>query len=101
VKIKREMLARMSIEEFAEENDLTMKVVERKHYDHKGQRFYAVFDGAEVKGDSVLMGLYGDGETEEEAIRSYAQVISGKTIVFNAEKKYRLELDVPILKGAR
>lgn len=96
MKIERNYLPDpIGIEEFAERHDLTMQVVQRAN-----GSFCASFKGSEQKGNRVLIGTSGNGETEGDAIRDYARQISGKTLVFDAGTDRRLEIDVPCLKGA-
>lgn len=95
MKIERNLLTRMTIEEFAEKHDLTMSVYERT-----GPilpRFYAYFRGAEVKEGDILIGISGDGDSEEEAIKDYAKQISTRRLVLGAYTPERREIDVPKL----
>ena len=58
-------------------------------------RFSADFESAEIKGNSVLIGEYGNGNTPNEAINNYLDKIKGKTIVLQAGTDYRREFLVP------
>ena len=93
MKIEYECLVRqLTIEEFAEEHDLTMRIVERAKWDE------ASFVGAETKaGSCCLHSTWGKGTTPEAAIKDYATKISEKTIVLNAWFDNRKEIVVPRL----
>lgn len=102
MKIVIKQLAKCTIEDFADEHCLTMVVEEmsnlyaEKHY----AKYLARFEGAEDKEDkhsSVLCSTYGDGGTPDEAIKRYANKISGRVLVFNAtSKENRIEIQCPI-----
>ena len=75
----------LSIEEFAELHDLTMVVNEREWVSPiDSRRFYAHFEGIEIKDGSVLISEFGNGVTPELAIQNYAKEINGKLLVFHA-----------------
>ena len=62
----------------------------------RGGTWQAKFESCEVmKDECFLLGEWGGGRTPDEAIKSYAQAIAGKRIVFNARGKDRREFDVP------
>lgn len=76
---------RMSLEEFAQEYELTLVVNERSDEDvrwmknHSGDasRFYAYFQTFElIIGNGILTSVSGDGDTEQEAIADLARQIS-------------------------
>ena len=101
MKIKRYKLEKMSIEKFAEKHNLIMEVHER---DNKNLpftcfgRFYAHFSNAEIKhGTCMLIGAFGNGNTEKEAIEDYAKEISNQILIIDAMKHTRKEIIVPIL----
>ena len=58
-------------------------------------RFYAIFKKVEEKDGNVLRGIYGNGDTPEEAITNYAKRLSEKWIVFDATGPTRRELKTP------
>ena len=97
MKIVRENIPRMTIEEFAERNALTMQVVERPLPEGNPDRFYAHFKSCEAMEGGMLRGTHGNGATEEDAISDYARRISFGTIVIGAMKKGRREIQVPRL----
>ncbi len=94
--IKRFLIEEVPIQRFAIENRLTMEVRERST--HELPRFYAQFSGAEVGSFGTLASVFGDGDSESEAIADYAKRISGKILVLNAYSKWkRREIQVPKL----
>ena len=98
--IKRNIVERITIEEFADKHSLTMEVNERPAwFKDDSRRFYASFDGAEVGDGRFLTGAFGDGRTEEDAIAAYGVEITGKTIVMGAYTDKRREITVPIIVG--
>lgn len=102
MKIVIKQLAKCTIEDFADEHGLTMVVEEmsnlyaEKHY----AKYLARFEGAEDKDDkhsNTLTSTYGDGGTPDEAIKRYANKMSGRLLVFNAASKdKRKEIQCPI-----
>ena len=53
------------------------------------------FSNCELKGDGVLIGVCGHGESFGDARSEYIREIKGKTIVFNAMRENRREFTVP------
>jgi hypothetical protein len=100
MKIKRYNLDRMTIEAFAMKYNLTMEIRERNTKD-SGSRFYAEFEGAEVMRHGFLVGEFGNGRTEGEAINNYAKSISGKRLAIRAYTSQRREIKVPILLNSQ
>lgn len=101
MKIERQFIPRAKLEDFATQNGLVMLVKERNliQLGHLGitSRYYAYFQGAEIKEGSVLKGVFGNGATEDEAIRDYIPQISGQILVVGAMEGVRREYEVPIL----
>lgn len=89
-----------TLEQFAARHDLTLEVKERRTALDSPMRFFASFKGTEVKGDRVLTGVYGDGNTPDAAAADYAKSISLTRIVVDAMTKNRREIDVPRLTHA-
>lgn len=81
--------------------DLINEEIRIMYYPNKNGRFCASFQDGEVKGDGVLMSLYGDGKSPMEAINAYCSKIAGQTVVFNSySKERRKEFKMPqTLKG--
>ncbi len=97
MKIKRNDIPVMTIQRFAEENDLTMEIHERRVPVDNPARYYAHFEHCDVKGDGVLIGAYGDGRTPEGAIANYARRIELGRLVIDAGTPQRREISVPRL----
>ena len=88
----------MTIEEFADANNLIMEVHERRTDIKDNARFYAHFKKCEVQEDGMLIGTYGNGNTQEAAIAAYALKIHLKTIVIDAYGADRQVIAVPRIK---
>jgi hypothetical protein len=97
MEIRKRLLERMTIEEFAEREGLIMEVVERPRNIPYNFPFYANFDHAEIQQGGFLIGAYGNGNTPEEAIENYARQISGLILIFNAYRDDRKEIRIPVL----
>jgi hypothetical protein len=101
MKIEREYQPRSTIEDFADENGLVMQIRERPQSLQCHGRFIASFKDCEEKGDGVLIGTYGNGQSEWQAIEDYARKISGKVLAHQPSNKKRRDLRVPILESQR
>lgn len=69
-------------------------------YPNQDSRWTAEFSDCEIKNkssDGCLIGEYGNGKTPYEAIKNYAEKISGKVLVFNAYSPTRKEFNCPKL----
>lgn len=95
MEIKRFLIERVSIQEFADRNGLVMEIRERPFKDLP--RYYAAFAGVEVSEDGCLVGAHGNGDTEEQAMSNYAERISSTTLVVGAFTKDRREIQAPRL----
>lgn len=82
--IKYDLIPEMSLDDFAEAYGLVMVVHERPRQIDDPMRFYAMFKGVEESDGCLLVGLYGNGRTAEEAIKAYVKMISLKKLVINA-----------------
>lgn len=94
MKIKRNFMPWISLDEFADEHNLTLEINERD-LSIKAPRFYTQFKYTEVDSGNVV---YGDGNTEDEAIEDYCKKISGQIIIIHAgndDKKQTIK--VPLL----
>lgn len=99
MQIRMNPVARMTLQEFAEQHNLVMEINERNPNEHPNLlRYYASFECCEVKGDGVLIGEFGDGKTPEDAMEDYTKRISNKVLVFFIPGKDRFELKAPILR---
>lgn len=94
---KLEAIPTPTVEEFARDQGLLMVVRERPQPVGSPMRFYACFDRAEVVGDGVLIGTFGNGATAEEAIADYTREIALRTLVVDAYGEKRREINVPRL----
>lgn len=92
----------VTLSAFAEENNLTMAVRQR-HSEPKAikglPRFWAWFEWVDVLEGSFRVGVFGNGETPEDAIADYAEEISGKTLAVNSGKPDAHTIKVPVLAG--
>lgn len=88
----------MTAQEFSERHGLKMVVCERprEYWNYREQnRYYARFDGCEMKDGAMLVGNIGDGSTPEEAVKAYLDEIRGRTIVKRAYHEDRRDIAVP------
>lgn len=97
MKIITSYIPEITIEEFADKNNLVMQVGERATHVTSGSRYYARFVGAEVKDGIMLNGVSGSGMTPKQAIDDYARRISLETLVVDAYTKNRREIKTPRL----
>lgn len=86
----------MTLSELSEMMDVNLEV--KYLPKRENRKWICRFDNTEVKGDGVLIGKYGDGDSPDEAINDYATSIAGKTIVLNAYGN-RKEFKVPASLG--
>jgi hypothetical protein len=89
----------IDIEVFADKHDLIMVVGERRSKELP--TYYAYFKYTDFKGDGVLIGSFGNGETPDEAIDDYISIISNTTLVINGFKDNRREIKVPTLTKSK
>lgn len=82
---------------FANEIGKQLEVVNRSRLMRGRYRFQAYFIGSEISEGSFLKGEYGVGGTLDAALFDYANLISGKILVFNAYLESRKEIEVPEL----
>ena len=98
MKVEIVPLERMSIQEFANQHGLVMKVHERDTSHWPDARWFARFDQFELKDGSFLVSTFGNGSTVDEAISNYCELISGKYGVINAYLHSRKEVyKIPIV----
>ncbi len=86
----------MTLEAFADQHGLTMRVRERSRVNGL-PRFYAYFDGVESTEGGMLTGTHGNGDTPEAAIAEYADLIAGRRLVLDAMRPTRREFQAPNL----
>jgi hypothetical protein len=97
MKIVLKEIPTMTIEQFAERNELLMEIYERITPSSRSMRYFAHFRNAEVKDGEMLIGSFGNGATPEEAITNYALAISMKLLVIYEASKQVREIQVPRL----
>mgnify|MGYP000901933519 CR=1 FL=1 len=85
----------VSLSDFADRHGLSIVVRERPQCVDDGLRFFASFDGAEVKDGSMLVAAHGNGADPNRAIASYASEIAGQVLVVDAWRVSRREIAVP------
>ena len=73
----------VSLDAFADEHRLIMRVTERA-VDSGLPRYLARFEHVEISRHGLLIGEFGNGETPAEAIQNYAHLIRGQRLVFGA-----------------
>jgi endonuclease III-like uncharacterized protein len=97
MKVKLERIPSIPIDEFADMHGFDIIVKERLTSDISA-RFYASFSTTvEIKERSTLSSAFGNGKTPYEAIVAYAERISNKTLVVDAYKSTRKEIQTPII----
>lgn len=88
-----------SLEEFATKHGLelvvTERILDRWHKERKSARYMARFRHVEVKQGACLAGVYGEGDSPENAIKDYAQGIIGERLIINAMQNDRREIVAP------
>lgn len=104
MKIVIEYQERTSLAKFADKNKLVMKVHERDVDTLKWSpslcKFHASFQDTEISEGCFLLSQHGNGNTPNQAIKDYGNIISGKLLIVNAgNPEKRREIRVPILKG--
>lgn len=97
MEIVRNYILQASLGPWADALGLVMEVNERVNPPTPSSRFYASFRGVEVMERSMLRSTFGNGATEDEAIRNYAAEISHKRLVFHAMGEDRHEFQAPLL----
>ena len=85
--------APMTLEEFADNHGLTLEIHERPR--ELGARYYAYFTDVEVMERGCLVGVYGNGDTKEQAISDYADELLGKRIAIRAGRDDRRNVQCP------
>jgi hypothetical protein len=104
VKINRTPYPEATVDAFADEHHLVMDVTERAMDPWQASRglgrYVAHFRHAEVKDGALLVGAYGEGDTESLAIADYARRISHAVLVVDAWSADRREIKVPRLVAA-
>lgn len=98
MKIVRYPIKTKRLDEFADEYGLILEIHERRDTQRGSLKKYFVnFPNVEVLRGAFLESLYGQGDTEWDAVVDYTKNLSGKPIVIDAYKKTRTELYAPKL----
>ena len=92
MRIERDYLPEMTIEQFAEQHNLVMRIT----VSTRGV-LVATFKGAWISDAGMLRGSHGTGITEAGAIADYARVISEQRLVIDVQQSSRREIRVPRL----
>jgi hypothetical protein len=96
MEIKRNLIGTKTISQFADENNLTMEITE--HEPINGEpRFTAQFSRCEVRQFSCLASVYGEGYSEDVAIKNYCSKLSFKYLIIDAYSNSRREIKAPKL----
>ena len=99
MEIVRELIPVSTIEDFADKHGLVMEVKERGgDWRGSGGQFYARFKNSDVLDGHFLVGTFGNGHTEDEAICAYASEISEKVLVLDSWTPQRREIICPRFK---
>lgn len=102
MKIVHKLVPTSTIEDFADQHNLTMVVTERSSEQAtKNTKYFAHFEDCEVMRNNILVGSYGDGATPEDAIAAYAIEISEQQIAIGARTPARRNIQVPRLTVAQ
>lgn len=102
MKINRETQPTETLESFCDKHGLTVSVKERPWSLIKNfglDRFHASIVNAEVARDGCLIGVHGNGATEDAALSDYCARVSGERLAINAFRGDRREILVPRLVG--
>lgn len=101
MKIKYNLIERITIDDFAKQHGLVMQVHERTHEQMAnpwGDRFFCYFEYLEEKDGSILRSTAGNGTSPRNAIENYCNEISNKLMVYKAtSKKLRKEIQTPFI----
>jgi len=95
MEIIRKHIPVMTLEQFADQNNLALEINERENPPYWTKRFYANFRNCEVKDGPLLCSAFGDGDTEEEAIEAYKKEIGQRCLVIIEKGSARREIKAP------
>jgi len=97
MRVVREFIPSVYLENFADKHGLVLHITERTVYRTPEERYFSYFEKCEVKVGNGLVGEFGDGCTPFHAVQDYARRISRKTLVYAAYTIERREIKVPDL----
>ncbi len=94
MKINRTSFRKLTLEEFADSQGLSLDV-----YENEDGYFLVKFSDTLLKDGHFLVGCQGEGETEEFAIKNYITVVADKILSFyDRQTGKSREIYVPRLK---
>ncbi len=94
MKINRSAHKRLTIEEFADSEGLSLDV-----HENECGYYFVKFSGSLMKDGYFLVGCAGEGESEENAVKNYIKIVSGKTLsVYDSDTRKSRDVYVPTLK---
>jgi len=83
----------MKLEDFAR---IINKTLDIHFVPKRNPEWYCTFQRGDVKEGAMLCGIFGNGNSPNEALRAYAKKIKGTKMIFNAgSKDYRQEYEIP------
>jgi len=85
----------ITIDEFADANNLIMEIHERDNPYLELMRFYAMFKNVEVLENGMLKSNHGNGSTHDYAIEEYQRKIAGKELIYNSRSNDRRSIYAP------
>ena len=75
----------MNIYDYAREQGLTLRICQRKE-SMELPRYYIEFEKVYVSYNGGLLGVFGNGDTVEQALYDYCTEISGKRLIIESTK---------------
>ena len=95
MKIVCQIKKRMTLEAFAEENDLTFVIAENDNVEYT-----VAFSNIELKRGKWLISPHGRGKILADVISTYCEEISNELMILNAyDRENRREIQVPTITG--
>ena len=86
-------MVQVEILDFAKDNNLELVVGQRSlGYELKGQRFHIQFNDSCIKEGNSKIGVHGNGNTFNEALRDYANQISWRLLLIEIPKNIEFRL---------
>ena len=74
------------------------KDLKMTYYANQESPWRISIDGLEIMDEGLLVSRFGHGQTPDEAILDYSELLSGEFIVFNPYSQDRVEFTVPVLE---
>lgn len=98
--MKFKLIETKEIVDFEKELGRELVITERgiNHNDErKLPRYYVLFENSDVMDNGTLIGMYGSGDTMDEALIDYCLKVSHRRIAFAAHSPFMAEVDFPKL----